>query len=109
MFTMRWRRNWKLVAVYVAGLVALVGLFGSARVVAVTSSERSDKEQPNDEQNINGKVDLWDSEVLHTIEVQFDTADYARMIATFRSDGSKTYIEADITIDGTKIDRLGCA
>jgi spore coat protein CotH len=107
MFTVRWRRNWKLVAVYVAGLVALVGLFGSARVVAVTSSERADKAQASDENNINGKVDLWDSDVLHTIEVHFDTADYTRMIAAFRSDGSKTYIEADITIDGTKIESVG--
>ena len=107
MFTVRWRRNWKLVAVYVAGLVALVGLFGSARVVAVTSSERADKDQASDENNINGKVDLWDSDVLHTIEVHFDTADYTRMIAAFRSDGSKTYIEADITIDGTKIESVG--
>ena len=39
MFSLRWRRNWKLVAVYVAGLLALVGLFGSARVTAFTSSE----------------------------------------------------------------------
>src|SRR4029079_7680636 len=99
MFTVRWRRNWKLVAVYVAGLVALVGLFGSARVVAVTSSERSDKQQPSDDKNIAGKVDLWDSDVLHKIEVRYDAADYERMLATFRSDGSKTYIEADITID----------
>src|SRR5688500_13220520 len=108
MFSVRWRRNWKLVAGYVAGLVALVGLFGSARVVAVTSSERSDKAQASDEkQNITGKVDLWDAEVLHTLEVSYDAADYDRMIATFRSDGSKTYIEADITIDGTKIESVG--
>ncbi|MEO5841785.1 MAG: CotH kinase family protein [Acidimicrobiales bacterium] len=94
-------------AVYVAGLVALVGLFGSARVVAVTSSDRTANEQPNDKNNINGTVDLWDADVLHTIEVRFDSADYTRMLAAFRADGSKTYIEADITIDGTKIESVG--
>src|SRR6476620_6489841 len=100
MFSVRWRRNWKLVAAYVAGLVALVGFFGSARVVAVTSGNRA-PDLPSDEKNIRGTVDLWDTEVLHTITVSYDAADYDRMIATFRSDGSKMYIEADITIDGT--------
>ena len=107
MFSVRWRRNWKLVAVYVAGLAALVGLFGSARVTAVTSSERAAKDQPNDKKNIIGKVDLWDFDELHTIEVRYDAADYDRMIATFRADGSKTYIEADVTIDGTTIESVG--
>src|SRR5688500_18888576 len=107
MVTVRWRRNWKLVAAYLAGLLVLVGLFGSARVVAVTSSERTAKDLTNDGENINGNVDLWDTDVLHRIDVRYDKADYDRMIATFRSDGSKTYIEADITIDGTTIESVG--
>jgi spore coat protein CotH len=107
MFTVRWRRNWKLVAVYVAGLAALVGLFGSARVVAVTSSDRTNNVLLDGKKNIAGTVDLWDANVLHTIEVRYDKADYDRMIATFRSEGSKTYVEADVTIDGTKIESVG--
>src|SRR5262245_5913172 len=107
MFTLRWRRNWKFVAVYVAGLVALVGLFGSARVTALTSSERTARSLVDDADNIEGKVDLWDSSVVHKIEITFDKADYDRMLATFRSEGSKTYIEADMTIDGTKLDSVG--
>jgi hypothetical protein len=75
MLSVKWRRNWKLVAVYIAGLVALVGLFGSARVVALTSSERTAKDLTNNGENIIGDVDLWDSEVLHTIEVRYDKAD----------------------------------
>lgn len=107
MFTLRWRRNWKFVAVYVAGLLALVGLFGSARVTALTSSERSSRSSVDDADNIEGTVDLWDPDVVHEIEIRFDKADYDRMLATFRSEGSKTYIEADMTIDGTKLDSVG--
>ena len=107
MRTVRWRRNWKFVAVYVAGLLGLVALFGSARVTAVTSSERSARVQDNDANNIVGTVDLWDPDVVHEIEISFDKADYDRMLATFRSEGSKTYIEADMTIDGTKLESVG--
>ena len=57
MFTLRWRRNWKLVAVYVAGLAALVGFFGSARVVAVASSDRVASDPTSGKKNINGTVD----------------------------------------------------
>ena len=106
MRTVRWRRNWKFVAVYVAGLLGLVALFGSARVTAVTSSERSARVQDNDANNIVGTVDLWDPDVVHEIEISFDKADYDRMLATFRSEGSKTYIEADMTIDGTKLESV---
>jgi spore coat protein CotH len=50
---------------------------------------------------------IFDSAVVHEIEVSFDEDDYDEMIATFSGTGQKTWIEATVTIDGTTYERVG--
>ncbi len=45
-------------------------------------------------------VDLFDPSVVHTIDVEFDQADYDAMIETFATTGDKEWISATVTIDG---------
>jgi spore coat protein CotH len=73
----------------------------------VTSGDRPRASVGARADNVVGTVDLWDESVLHEIEITYDKADYDRMIATFRSEGTKSYLEADITIDGTKLESVG--
>src|SRR5699024_8242927 len=56
--------------------------------------------------DIEGEVELFDASE-HTIEITFDQAEYEEMLSTFREDGEKEYIRADITIDGTLIEDVG--
>jgi spore coat protein CotH len=101
-----WRRYWKPTVAYVAGIVALILLIGSARVSALTSSERVDA-AATDGEDIAGTTDLFDAADIHEISVHFDEDEYEHMIDTFTSEGEKEWIKADITIDGTVIADVG--
>jgi spore coat protein CotH len=52
-------------------------------------------------------VGLFDESVVHSIEVEFDHADYDAMIETFVETGEKESIEATVTIDGVTYERAG--
>ncbi|MEO5837867.1 MAG: CotH kinase family protein [Acidimicrobiales bacterium] len=69
---------------------------GSTAANTSSSSERSDD-----------GGELFDSSVVHDIEVKFDQAEYDAMIAAFRSSGSKEWITATITIDGVTLKNVG--
>ena len=50
---------------------------------------------------------LFDDRIVHEIEIEYDPADYKRMIESFKEDGTKEYVEATVTIDGTRIEHVG--
>lgn len=109
MSSLRWRRHRGLVLALVVGIVGLVAFFGDARLSALTSSERSAVVAPADtkETNIKGAVALFDDGRLHKISFTYDQAAYTRMIATYQQSGTKDFIEATVTIDGTTIESVG--
>jgi spore coat protein CotH len=96
---------------YAAGTTALVVFFGQNRLTAVTTSERtvptSEEEAARASTDIKGSIDIFDDTAIHRIELAYDAGPYARMIETFQRDGSKEYIEASVTIDGTRIGSAG--
>ena len=77
--TVRWRRNWKLVAGLVVGLVALVALSGSSRLSATVSSRGPGADDPVSV-DVAGRTPLLDPDVVHAIEVRYDGKAYDRMI-----------------------------
>jgi spore coat protein CotH len=54
-----------------------------------------------------GTVALFDSGVVHDIEIEYDQDAYDSMIETYETTGEKDWIEATITIDGTTIENIG--
>ncbi|PTT64194.1 CotH kinase family protein [Arthrobacter sp. HMWF013] len=50
---------------------------------------------------------LFATDASHTVSIAWDEADYAGMIAAYEADGSKEWIRADITIDGTLVADIG--
>ncbi|MFK8025071.1 MAG: CotH kinase family protein [Ilumatobacter sp.] len=66
---------------------------------ATTQSTDSDE-------SANG-VALFDSGVVHDIEIEFDDDDYAEMIATYETSGEKDWIQVTVTIDGTTLEDVG--
>ena len=100
----RLRHYWKLLIVAIAVCLAIALAFGTSMVRPYITSELvSETVIVN---NIDGEAELFD-ENEHTIEITFDQAEYEEMLATFREDGEKEYIRADITIDGTLIEDVG--
>ncbi|MFB4194875.1 hypothetical protein [Streptomyces carpaticus] len=100
------RQHGKPVAALVVTLALLLVYFGDTRVSAlVTSASDGDGEQIT--QNIAGITDLYDSATEHTVSLEYDEADYQRLITAFEEDGDKEWTEADLTIDGTFIESVG--
>ena len=105
---LRWRRHWKLVTTFGVGMAALVVLAGNSRVTAMTSSERSEAGDAGAATlDIAGSTELFDSSQIHTVSIDFAQRDYDRMLKTFRSTGEKEFVDATVTIDGTRIEHVG--
>jgi spore coat protein CotH len=101
-----WRRHWKLGAAGVAVTGVLLFALGGIRVAAVTSSAGGDGGAiPG--VDVAGTVDLFDTSVVHSIQVTFDPDEYAAAIETFTADGEKVFIQADLVVDGTPVKSVG--
>ncbi len=59
------------------------------------------------EAELDGQVALFDSAVLHGIDVTFDDADYDQLIADYVETGEKSWIAATVVIDGTTFEDAG--
>lgn len=99
---LRLRHYWKLLALFVVAIFALVGIFGPSRLhpfitgdATVMAAEITD--------NIVGTVDLFDSSVAHTLTIELTPAEYNDMITAYGKDGEKKWVTADLTIDDTSI------
>lgn len=98
----RVRQHWKVLALLVAVAIVLTATLGQTRIrpyitgdVTIMQSEITD--------NIAGTIDLFDSEVPHTLIVDVTDAEYQQMISAYQKDGDKKWMTADIVIDGTQI------
>ncbi|MFE3456794.1 CotH kinase family protein [Nocardiopsis aegyptia] len=100
----RLRHHWKPAAAACAALLALALFLGDARIRPYITSEPASADAVT--QDIRGEGDLFDGGE-HAIEVAFDETEYADMMATFRDEGEKEFISADITIDGTTVTDVG--
>lgn len=82
----------------------------SLLAVALASGCGSDQADPGPSSTVPDRsdaVELFDATVVHSIDVEFDEADYDSMIATFEESGDKTWIEASVAIDGSLYRRAG--
>jgi spore coat protein CotH len=58
-------------------------------------------------EDVGGAVALFDDSFVHDVELEYDEGDYRRLIRAYERDGSKIQVEAAITIDGTRLERVG--
>lgn len=54
-----------------------------------------------------GRGELFDNSIVHDVDVSFAQSDYEELIADYRADSTKSWIEATVTIDGTVLRRAG--
>ncbi|MFF0311436.1 CotH kinase family protein [Streptosporangium sp. NPDC004379] len=102
----RLRQNWKLVALCAAFLAVCWGVFGSGTIRPyVTTSQTGEAETATT--NLTGAKDLFDASVAHDVKITFTDGAYEDMLGEYFKDGEKKYVEADLTIDGTRIPSVG--
>ncbi|NBM15341.1 CotH kinase family protein [Streptomyces sp. GC420] len=102
----RLRHHWKPAAALCAGLATMVYFFGDARISPyVTSSSSVEADTITDD--VQGTVDLYDTSVSHLVQLEYEQTEFDKMMKEFREDGTKEYIEADLTIDGVYLEDVG--
>lgn len=102
----RLRHHWKPAASLGIGLTAMVVFLGDARISPyVTSSSRAEADAITDD--VRGTVDLYDATAKHSIQLTYQQTDFDKMMKEFKADGTKEYIEADLTIDGVYLNDVG--
>ncbi|MEV0380554.1 CotH kinase family protein [Nonomuraea sp. NPDC050643] len=100
------RHNWKLVALCVAFLAACWGVFGSGTIRPyVTTAQAAEADTVTT--NLTGARDLFDASVAHEVKLTFTDQAYEDMLTEYFKEGEKKYVEADLTIDGTRIPSVG--
>ncbi|MCC6434173.1 MAG: CotH kinase family protein [Acidimicrobiales bacterium] len=52
-------------------------------------------------------IGLFDATTVHDLSIAYDEAAYAELVAAYRADGEKVWIEATVTIDGATYERAG--
>jgi spore coat protein CotH len=102
----RVRHYWKLLAGCIALVLVLTVVVSTVRVQPyVTSASKESGDEVT--QNIAGTTDLFDARTAHTVTVTFRDENYQRMLDTYYAEGEKEYVEADLTVDGTRIPSVG--
>lgn len=102
----RIRHYWKLLVVCAAFLVTCVVVFSTVRVAPMVTSA-SDGSGAQVAEDIAGTTDLFDASTAHTVTLTFRDADYQRQLDEFWDEGEKEFLEADITIDGARVESVG--
>jgi len=103
---LRWRRHWKAPIAFVLLVGTLLVAGAGIRVRPVVSAGGAlPPREPI--QNITNDVDLFDSSLVHRIDVQIDPEDRARMLEAYREDNDKIVVPATVTIDGVEIPGAG--
>lgn len=102
----RLRHHWKPAAALCAGLATMVYFFGDARISPYVTSSSSVEADPITD-DVRGTVDLYDTSVSHSVQLEYDQTEFDKMMKEFREDGTKEYIEADLTVDGVYLEDVG--
>lgn len=79
----------------------------SATENSATASEASSSSGSSEGSTGLGAVGTLDSATVHTVSLDFDDAAFATAIESYLADGSKEWIEATVTIDGTTFKKAG--
>ena len=96
-----WKRNYPLVLTFLALFFAWV-FFSQTKIISYNFWEHTSVIEAEDDDYENS-IDLFDTSIVHEIELSLSPADYANMVVTYQETGEKDYYETDITIDGVTI------
>ncbi|WP_053352758.1 CotH kinase family protein [Leucobacter musarum] len=95
-------------ALMLAGISGVAGCSAVAAAMQATDSDASDSaESASASATAASTSTLWDTSQVHTIDLTYDADDYEVLIAAYLDSGSKEWISADVTIDGTTYQNVG--
>lgn len=88
-------------------VVALIAVFlGSFQLRPIVFSTEI-LEAPAITHDVRGEIELFDHSVGHSIDLAISEVEYEKMKTDFQSTGEKTWIRADVVIDGVRLESVG--
>lgn len=101
------RRHYPWLVIFIAVLLVLTLVLGDTRVIAYTTRGATTTPQKDSGKDFSNRVDLFDDSVIHAIQILIPDADYQQMLTTYRTTGLKDWFQADVIIDGVRINQVG--
>jgi spore coat protein CotH len=106
--SLKFKRNSPIILLLVAVITILALVMGNLPVIPyITKADATGVEKHTEAKDITNKVALFDDSVAHSVQVIMSDKDYAEMISNYKSNGSKEYFKADVSIDGVRITNVG--
>lgn len=103
----RIRHHSRLIFSSIAVLLLMGFMLGSYRIDPIVFTHETEEQATNSRFNIIGNLDLFDLQAAHTINLSIADEDYRLMMEDYLRNGLKTWVSADIEIDGTLIENVG--
>jgi len=103
--SLEFRRHWKLLVLLALVLAVLTLGLGRHRIIAYTVPGSLQVVEQGT--NYDNDVALFDSSVVHSIQILISDTDYEQMITTYQQTGEKQYFHADVVIDGVRVNNVG--
>jgi spore coat protein CotH len=82
-------------------------MLGSYRINPIVFSHESVEQITNSRFNIIGQLDLFDLDEAHSINLTISNENYRLIMEDYLNNGLKTWVAANIEIDGTLISNIG--
>ena len=103
----RVRHHSRLIFGSVLVLVITALSIGSFRIDPIVFTQERQEQTTNSRFNIIGTVDLFDLKAPHSIELTISDENYQTLMNDYQRSGLKSWVAADIVIDGTLIENIG--
>jgi spore coat protein CotH len=99
------KRHYKLLVLLALVLGLLTFGLGNQRIIAYTVPGNLSVVQAST--NSTNDVALFDNSIVHSIQILILEEEYQQMITTYQQTGAKGYFQADVIIDGVRVDDVG--
>ena len=99
------KRHYRLLILFVLVVVLCIVALRYTRIIAYTVP--GEKESVERIKNYENEVDLLDPTVVHEVVILMSEEDQQKMLTTYQQTGEKDYFEADVIIDGVRINSVG--
>lgn len=101
------RHNFTLLAGSLIGIILVALFVGSTQIRPLVFSKNTVLDNMDVTSNVAGSVDFFDRSIPHSMDLRISAAAYQLLIRDFQSGEGKTWVQADVSIDGISIDAVG--
>ncbi|MBI4926465.1 MAG: CotH kinase family protein [Anaerolineae bacterium] len=103
--SLTFRRNYGLLIALALVIVLLTAGLGNLRVIAYTVAGSETPQAAG--VDVTNSVALFDASQVHSVQILISDEDYEQMLTTYKETGAKDYFQADVIIDGVRMNDVG--